>query len=130
MWCDLGESVGACDIFSFLFDWSAHKERYILPKTAPESDQLVNTYSNWRILKTIEIERNTFLFLAVSHNQCSWLPIDSAISQHICQWVHGWIELKNCSISRISLYNYNRMHILKITHGLWFYLLISISMHN
>ena len=26
MWCDLGESVGsrACDIFSFLFDWSPH----------------------------------------------------------------------------------------------------------
>ena len=41
MWCDLGESVGSrtCDIFSFLFDWSAHLKRYILLKTLPESDQ-------------------------------------------------------------------------------------------
>ncbi len=38
MWCDLGKSVGTrtCDIFSFLFNWSAHLERYLLLKTPPE----------------------------------------------------------------------------------------------
>ena len=41
-WCDLGKSVWSqiFDIFSFLFDWTAHhKERYILLKAPPESDQ-------------------------------------------------------------------------------------------
>ncbi len=33
---------------------------------------------NWRILKTIENKRNLFHFLAISHNQCSRLPTDSA----------------------------------------------------
>ncbi len=38
MWCDLLKSVGTrtCDIFSFLFDWSAHLEKYILLKTPLE----------------------------------------------------------------------------------------------
>ncbi len=39
--------------------------------------------SNWRILKTIENKRNSFLFLAISHNQCSRLPTDAARLQHI-----------------------------------------------
>ncbi len=39
--------------------------------------------SNWRILRTIENNRNAFLFLAVSHNQCCRLPTDSGRSQHI-----------------------------------------------
>ncbi len=43
--------------------------------------------SNWRILKTIENKRNSFLFLAISHNQCSWFPNDSARLQHI---FHFW----------------------------------------
>ncbi len=47
-------------------------------KTPPESDQWFQSYSNWKILKTVENKRNGFLFLAVSHNQCSRLPIDPA----------------------------------------------------
>ena len=39
--------------------------------------------SNWRILKTIENKRNPFLFLVISHNQCSRLQTDSTRSQHI-----------------------------------------------
>ncbi len=77
MWCDLGESVRrrTYDILSFLFDWSRHQERwYILLKTPPESDHWFQSYSEWKILKTIENKRNAFLFLAVSHNQCSRLP--------------------------------------------------------
>ncbi len=72
MWCDLGESVGSrtCDIISFLFDWSPHQERYILLKISPESDEWFQSYSNWKIIKTIENKRNAFLFLAVS-------PIDA-----------------------------------------------------
>ena len=37
--------------------------------------------SNWRILRTTENNTNSFLFLAISHNQCSRLPTDSAGSQ-------------------------------------------------
>ena len=46
---DLVESVesGTCDIFSFLFDWSAHMERYILFKTPPELDQWFQSYEQW-----------------------------------------------------------------------------------
>ena len=70
------------DMWHFQFDWSAHLERYILLKT----------HLNWssgskimsRILRTIEKNRNSFLFLVISHNQCSWLPTDSARSQHMC----------------------------------------------
>ncbi len=38
MWCDLGKSVWSrtCNSFSFLFDWSAHLERYIVVKIPPE----------------------------------------------------------------------------------------------
>ncbi len=34
LWCDLGKSVWSrtCDLFSFLFNWSVHLERYILLK--------------------------------------------------------------------------------------------------
>ncbi len=44
--CDLRESVWSWtyDIFSFLFDWNAHLERYILLKTPPESDQWFQSY--------------------------------------------------------------------------------------
>ena len=85
MWCNQGQSVGSrpCDIFSFLFDWSPYKERHILLKTPPESDQWFQSYSNWKILKTIENKRNAFLFLAVSHNQCSPLLTDPGRLQHI-----------------------------------------------
>ena len=71
-----------CDIFSFLLDWSAHLERYILLKTPLESVQWFQM-SNWRVLRTIENNRNSFLFLATSHNQCCRLPTDPARSQHI-----------------------------------------------
>ena len=38
--------------------------------------------SNWMILRTIENNRNSFLFLAMSHNQCCRLLTDPARSQH------------------------------------------------
>ena len=46
VWCNLGKSVWSrtCDIFSVLFDWSAHLERYILLKTPPELDQRFQSY--------------------------------------------------------------------------------------
>ncbi len=72
MWCDLGESVGSrtCDIFSFLFDWSPHLERYILQKTPPESDQWFQSYNNWKILKTIQNkkEMHSFFWLYLTIN--------------------------------------------------------------
>ncbi len=93
MWCDLGESVGSRTsyILSFLFDWNSHWERYILLKTPPESDQWFQSY--WKILKTIEKKRNVFFFLVVSHNQCSWLPIDPAT-----QMCHVVVSLCNFTL--------------------------------
>ncbi len=46
MWCDLAKSVWSrtYDIFSCLFDWSAHLLRYILLQTPPESDQWFQSY--------------------------------------------------------------------------------------
>ncbi len=48
MWCDPGKSVWnrICDIFSFLFDWCVHLERYILLKTPPESVQWYQSYEH------------------------------------------------------------------------------------
>ena len=58
-------------------------------KNPPESDQWFQSYSNWKILKTIENKRNAFLFLAVSHDQCFQLPTDPTRSQHICRGLAG-----------------------------------------
>ena len=46
MWCNLGESVRSrtYDIFSFLFDWSPHLERYILFETPFVSVQWFQGY--------------------------------------------------------------------------------------
>ncbi len=41
-------------------------------ETLPASVQWFQSYSDWKILKTTE--KNAFLFLAVCHNQSSWLP--------------------------------------------------------
>ena len=83
----ISRKSNACDIFNILFDWGPHLERYILLKTTPESDQWFQSYSNWKILKTIENKRNAFLFLALSHNRCCRLLTDPARSQHICDCV-------------------------------------------
>ena len=64
MWCHLGKSVWSqtCDFFIFLFDWSAHLEGYILLKPPPELDQWFQSYSNWRILKTIKKQKKYIPF--------------------------------------------------------------------
>ncbi len=78
-------SVGTrtCNIFSFLFDWSDHLERYICWKPHLNRFSGSKVMSNWRVLRTIENNRNSFLFLAISHNQCCRLPTDPARSQQI-----------------------------------------------
>ena len=43
--------------------------------------------SNWKVLKTIDNKRNSFLLLAISHNQCSQLSTDSARWQHIWELI-------------------------------------------
>ncbi len=83
IWCDLGESVRSCkcDIFCLIdvlirrgtFCWKPHLNR------SSGSEVM----SNWKILRTIENNRNSFLFLAISHNQWCRLPADPARSQHI-----------------------------------------------
>ncbi len=71
--------------FQFLLDWSAYMERYILMKTSPESDQWFQSYEQLKDSQNNrkQTKRNAFLFLATSHNQCSWLQTDSARSQRI-----------------------------------------------
>ena len=44
-----------CGIFSFLLDWSPHVERYVYFAANPAwLDQWFQSYSNWKILRTIE----------------------------------------------------------------------------
>ncbi len=67
------------------FCWQPHLSGPVVPKL-------------WAILKdslnNSKNKRNWFLFLAISHNQCSWLPTDSARSQHIlcCQYCQTVIQ--------------------------------------
>ena len=76
--------------------------------------------SNWRILRTTENRRNAFLFLAISHNQCSRLLTDSARSQHI--WTNikfdWWPELKALShvnsLSKIAVLT--KLHIASVAY--------------
>ncbi len=92
MWCDLGKSVGSrtCDIFSFLFGWSAHLvgssaqlERYLLLKTPPQLDQWCQSYEQLKGSQNNRKQKKyLFFFMAISHNQCSRLPTDPARSQH------------------------------------------------
>ncbi len=83
MWCDLSGSVELAhvtfsvfyliEVFTWrgTFCWKPHLNRSSGSKVI----------SNWRVLRTIENNRNTFLFLAISH--CCRLPTDPARSQHI-----------------------------------------------
>ena len=88
LWYDLEKSVykRRCDICSFL--------QFYLMKVLIGRDTICwkphlnltsgsKGMSNWRILKTIENKRTSLLFVAISHNQCSWLSTDSARSYHI-----------------------------------------------
>ncbi len=53
--------------------------------------------SNWRILRTKENNRNLFLFLAISHNQCCLLPTDPARSQvHVIKSLYYYWCLNVC----------------------------------
>ncbi len=55
--------------FQFLLDWSSHYERYILLKTPLESDKWFQSYSNWKIIKTVETkEIISFLWLYLKIN--------------------------------------------------------------
>ncbi len=102
MWCNLGKSVWSptCGIFSFLFDWSAHLKRYILLKTPPESHQWFQSYDQLKDSQNNRKQKKC-LFLAISHNQCSWLLTDSARSQHKCVYVRR----NNCFLHKASAWN-------------------------
>ncbi len=88
MWCDLGESVGSriCNIFNFSI-WLKSSLGEIHFAESP--NRTIQSYSNWKILRTIENKRNAFLFLAVSHNQCCRLSTDPTRLQHIYRF--SWL---------------------------------------
>ncbi len=68
-------------LFKILFGWSAHLQRYVCWKPRLNWTSGSKVMSSWRI--PIGNKRNSFLFLALSHNQCSRLLTDSAKSQHM-----------------------------------------------
>ncbi len=80
MWCDLRKSfwIRKCDIFSFLFNWSAHLERYMLLKTPPESDQWFQSYEQLEDSQNKAKGICSDFLCYISHNQCSLLLNDSA----------------------------------------------------
>ncbi len=96
MWCDLGKSVWSrtSDIFSFLFDWSVHLEKYILLKAPPESDQWFQSYEQSKDSQKNRKQKKWIpFFLAVSHNRFSRLLSDSARSQHICKHNYSYTTI-------------------------------------
>ncbi len=109
MWCDLVGSVRTrtCDIFSFLFEmitwrgtfwWKLHLNRSSSSKVM----------SNWRVLRTIENNRNSFLFLAISHNQCCQLLIP------VCEWMLHVRDSVEIYASDILNYNYTILLIVEL----------------
>ncbi len=66
-------------MYAFWFEQSIRRGTFCW-KHPP--DQWFQIYSNWKIFKTIGNQRNAFLFLAVSYNQCPQLLTDFARSQH------------------------------------------------
>ena len=105
MWCYQGKSVGTwtCDIFSFLFDWSAHLERYILlkiPLDRSSGPKIIEGFSEqW---KTKEINSFFWLYLTINAPDN---PSDPARSQHTMM-PHAWW----CPVDDVSCYWFN-LHI-------------------
>ena len=60
-------------------------ERYILLKRPPESDQWFQSYEQLEDSQNKRKQKKFIVFLAISHNQCSWLPNDSTRLLHICE---------------------------------------------
>ena len=119
MWCDLGESVRCwtCDIFSFLFDWSCHLERYILLKTSLELVQWFQGYEQLKIPRTIENNWNAFLFLAICHHQSraintadfGLIPLDRNTyvkSSNLCD-LNGIIKTSNLIFSVMLFWHWS-----------------------
>ena len=87
MWCDLGKSVWSrtCNIFSFLFDWSAHLERYMLLKTHLNRTSGSKVMSNWNILKTIANKKKKIPFSGyISQSMLLTFDWFRQITTHIC----------------------------------------------
>ncbi len=80
MWSDLGKSVWSwiCDICSFLFNWSAHLEGYILLKTTwigPVVPKLRAIAGLSKQQNTKEIHSIFWLYLAINAPDF-WIPLD------------------------------------------------------
>ncbi len=82
--CDalLGKSVWsqACDIFSFLFDWTAYLKRYILLKTPLESDQWFQSYEQLKYSQNNRKQKKFipffWLYLAINAPNFQLIPLD------------------------------------------------------
>ncbi len=87
MWCNLRNVWSlTCDFFSFLFDWSAHLERYILiKKNPPESDQWFQSYEQLKDSQNNSKtkESHSFFWLYLTINAQDFLLTDSTRLQHI-----------------------------------------------
>ena len=94
MWCNQSRGISwkysTCDIFSFLFDWSPHlRGGTFCWKLHLNRSSGSKVMSNWRFLRTIENNRNSFLFLTVSHNHWCRLPNDPTRLQHTYTYSEG-----------------------------------------
>ncbi len=100
MWCDLAGSVGTriCNIFSFLFDWKPHLNQSSGSKVM----------SNWRVLRTIENNRNrnVFFWLYLTINAADfWLILldrntyfDTPTHCITNSWIGKYLQRNNLSL--------------------------------
>ncbi len=130
MWCDLGKSVWSwtCDIFSFLFDWSSHLERYILLKTPPELTRGSKVISNQRILKTIEKKSNSFLFwVYLTINTPNFWLIPLVRNTHVDVENADSISCKNDVL--VSLNTFSHPQSIHFFVFYWFETYVSMMVH-
>ncbi len=131
MWCDLYGNQSEVEHVTFQFSiWlkCPFGARYIiLLKTLTESDQWFINYSNWMILKTIENNRNSFLFLDIFYNQCFRLVYNTIISLPFLTFYHKQIGYK-LVVKQIlhkgihwesTNFSCNSMHVLCIVLTTW-----------
>ena len=121
LWCNLGISVRSqtCDIFSFLFNWSAHLERYILLKTPPELDQWFQSYEQLKDSQNINRKQKKihfFFWLYLTNNAPNvWLFVlnhNTNFMWHMVKKIKallkgGELLFVMSSYAKLELWNYN-----------------------
>ncbi len=126
----LERSVGTrtYDIFCFLFDWSAHLERYILLKTPLESVQWFQGYEQLKCSQNNRKQLYKFIpFLDILFQyQCCRLATDPARSQHIIVIVNRSAWEKEWYLAATVWFNIGDVAVLELLSSKVMYLLMSL----